>query len=92
MSCFQFKSHANFCQSSPFTLNKVKRWNNIDQSYVYVDNLWEKSRCLILILVKKAEKRKANNKPTDPETPRKKEVKGDDWQKFACDLNWKQDI
>jgi hypothetical protein len=43
------------------------RRNNIDQSYVYVDNFWENCRCLILILVKKAEKRKANDEPTDPE-------------------------
>ena len=56
---------------------KVKRRNNIDQSYVYVDNFWEKCRCLILILVKKAEKRKANDEPTDPETPRNKDLKYD---------------
>jgi hypothetical protein len=35
---------------------KVKSRNNIDQSYVYVDNFWEKCCCLILILVKKSEK------------------------------------
>jgi hypothetical protein len=34
-------------------------------------------RCLILILVKKAEKRKANDEPTDPETPRNKDLKYD---------------
>jgi hypothetical protein len=34
----------------PTYLCKVKRRNNIDQSYVYVDNFWEKCRCLILIL------------------------------------------
>ena len=51
----------------PHTL-KVKRRNNIDPLYVYVDNIWEKCRCLILILilVKKAEKWKANDEPTDP--------------------------
>ena len=38
----------------PTYLCKVKRRNNIDQSYVYVDNFWEKCCCLILILVKKA--------------------------------------
>jgi hypothetical protein len=53
------------------------RRNNIDQSYVYVDNFWEKCCCLILILVKKAEKRKANDEPTDPETPRNKDLKYD---------------
>jgi hypothetical protein len=52
----------------PTYLCKVKRRNNIDQSYVYVDNFWEKCCCLILILVKKAEKWKANDEPTDPET------------------------
>ena len=61
----------------PTYLCKVKRRNNIDQSYVYVDNFWEKCRCLILILVKKAEKRKANDEPTDPETPRNKDLKYD---------------
>jgi hypothetical protein len=30
----------------PTYLCKVKRRNNIDQSYVYVDNFWEKCRCL----------------------------------------------
>jgi hypothetical protein len=53
------------------------RRNNIDQSYVYFDNFWEKCRCLILILVKKAEKRKADDEPTDPETPRNKDLKYD---------------
>jgi hypothetical protein len=57
--------------SLPTYLCKVKRRNNIDQSYVYVDNFWEKCRCLILILVKKAEKRKANDEPTDPEKYKK---------------------
>ena len=61
----------------PTYLCKVKRRNNIDQSYVYVDNFWEKCRCLILILVKKAEKRKANDEPTNPETPRNKDLKYD---------------
>ena len=61
----------------PTYLCKVKRQNNIDQSYVYVDNFWEKWRCLILILVKKAEKRKANDEPTDPETHRNKDLKYD---------------
>jgi hypothetical protein len=64
----------------PTYLCKVKHRNNIDQSYVYVDNFWEKCRCcrcLILILVKKAEKRKANDEPTDPETPRNKDLKYD---------------
>ena len=61
----------------PTYLCKVKRRNNIDQSYVYVDNFWEKCCCLILILVKKAEKRKANDEPTDPETPRNKDLKYD---------------
>ena len=55
----------------------VKRRNNIDQSYVYVDNFWVKCRCLILILVKKVEKRKANDEPTDPETTRNKDLKYD---------------
>jgi hypothetical protein len=50
--------------SIPTYLCKVKRQNNIDQSYVYVDNFWVKCRCLILILVKKAEKWKANDEPT----------------------------
>jgi hypothetical protein len=36
--------------------SEVKCRNNIDQSYVYVDNFWEKCRCLILILVKKSGK------------------------------------
>jgi hypothetical protein len=31
----------------------------------------------VLILVKKAEKRKANDEPTDPETPRNKDLKYD---------------
>jgi hypothetical protein len=44
---------------------------------LYVDNFWEKCSCLILILVKKAEKRKANDEPTDPETPRNKYLKYD---------------
>ena len=61
----------------PTYLCKVKRRNNIDQSYVYVDNFWVKCRCLILILVKKAEKRKANDEPTDPETTRNKDLKYD---------------
>ena len=61
----------------PTYLCKVKRRNNIDQSYVYVDNFWVKCRCLILILVKKAEKRKANDEPTNPETPRNKDLKYD---------------
>ena len=43
--------------------------NSLVVLHLYVDNLWEKCRCLILILVKKAEKRKANDEPTDPETP-----------------------
>ena len=55
----------------------VKSSVGIDQSYVYVDNFLEKCRCLILILVKKAEKRKANDEPTDPETPRNKDLKYD---------------
>jgi hypothetical protein len=49
----------------PTYLCKVKCRNNIDQSYGYVDNFWEKWYCLILILVKKAEKRKVNDEPTD---------------------------
>ena len=61
----------------PTYLCIVKRRNNIDQSYVYVDNFGEKCRCLILILVKKAEKRKANDEPTDPDTPRNKDLKYD---------------
>jgi hypothetical protein len=44
---------------------------------VYFDNFWEKFRWLILILVKKAEKRKADDEPTDPETPRNKDLKYD---------------
>ena len=59
----------------PTYLCKVKRRNNIDKSYVYVDNFWEKCRCLIL--VKKVEKRKANDEPTNPETPRNKDLKYD---------------
>jgi hypothetical protein len=61
----------------PTYLCKIKRWNNIDQSYVYFDNFWEKCRCLILILFKKAEKRKEDDEPIDPETPRNKDLKYD---------------
>ena len=59
----------------PTYLCKVKRRNNIDQSYVYVNNFWEKCCCLILILVKKSEK--TEDEPTDPETPRNKDLKYD---------------
>ena len=40
----------------PHTYVKVKHRNNIDQSYVYVDNFWEKCRCLILIWQSKKQK------------------------------------
>jgi hypothetical protein len=46
----------------PTYLYKVKRQNNIDQSYVYVDNFWEKCRCLILILL--SNKRKNGKRTT----------------------------
>ena len=57
----------------PTYLYKVKRRNNIDQSYIYVDNFWENFN----LTVKQTEKRKADDEPTDPETPRNKDLKYD---------------
>jgi hypothetical protein len=65
------------CSGAPCCV--IVGWFNGNQLMVdlVAHNKCSWCRCLILILVKKAEKRKVNDEPTDPETPRNKDLKYD---------------